>query len=105
MNFNSPTGEIELNKKYRILMNRYKGLLTATITIIMGSLLGITYLCRYDKNNKIPKDNNAMNLITTIGLVASYGLSYASLNTSYVFYEASKFNMQKIQKPLPKKKC
>ena len=105
MNFDSPTGEIELNKKYRMIMNRYKGLLTATITIIMGSLLSITYLCRYDKNNKIPKDNNAMNLITTIGLVLSYGLSYASLNTSYVFYEASKFNMQKIRKPLPKKKC
>ena len=93
----SPTGKLNLSKKYREILNRYKGMLLSVILVIISTFISLTMIKRSKTDElNVTTINESMkyNYISAASLFVTYILSYFAFNDSYDLYKIIRYNMK-----------
>lgn len=101
LNYNSPTGRLDLPYKYRNILNTYKGTFVTSILILIASMIFLTLSKRSKTSNKNVTEGysgDSFNYITAGSMFFIYIFSFISFNGAYDIYKLVRYNMKTLDK-------
>lgn len=88
LNGKSPTGKIQLSKKYRGILNRYK---YTYISIVSFLIISLTATSVIKKRNTI--NNDTFNNVSAVTILISYVITYFAFMDSFDLYRIARYNL------------